>query len=181
MPRERSGGVGIWGSRLVKERGKDKMRKKSLGKEVQLWTGLVRDLGSRDGGCVVAEKAEWDILIGSTISTLWQVTEIDQCFQAGKRPPLGKAVNSLRKTELSGLSCKMNRPLSSWDGQAPGEQGWAVHSFLLWAAMQNPSFASSTLKSGTRILPDGLSSPPLAPASVGSNPQDLSSASQVDN
>lgn len=85
MPRERSGGVGIWGSRLVKERGKDKMRKKSLGKEVQLWTGLVRDLGSRDGGYVVAEKAEWDTLIGSTISTSWQVTEITSCSHVKHR------------------------------------------------------------------------------------------------
>ena len=42
--REGSGDVGIWGSKVVKEREKDKMGKKSLEKEIQLWPGLVRKL-----------------------------------------------------------------------------------------------------------------------------------------
>ena len=52
----------------------------------------------------------------------------DQRFQAERWPPVGKAVNSLRKMELLCLSCKTNRPVSSWDnGQAPGEQVQEAH------------------------------------------------------
>lgn len=47
-----------------------------MGKEVQLCSGLMRDLGPRGGGSAVVEKTEWDTLIGSTISTSWQVVQV---------------------------------------------------------------------------------------------------------
>lgn len=49
------------------------MGKESMGNEVQLCSSLVMNLGPRDECWEMVEKAQWDILGGSSISILWQV------------------------------------------------------------------------------------------------------------
>lgn len=75
------------------------------------------------------------------------------------------------------MSELQNKQASQQLGQWPGSWRAGAGSPLLewlWAAMQGPSSAPSTLRSSTHILPDGSSALHLAPDSVGSKPQDLS-------
>lgn len=75
------------------------------------------------------------------------------------------------------MSELQNEQASQQLGQWPGSWRAGAGSPLwewLWAAMQGPPSAPSTLKSSTHILPDGSSALPLALGSAGSKPQDLS-------